>query len=946
MLYTGNTSTPGTAMTTTIMNAGTVSNVCTVGSSCNWSSIGGGGSGTLTVGAYQFPFDAGCTNLGAVSLNSGGATYAPHTLDYNNYAIADSSTNYGITMTFSATTYTKPTALYCINLGPSESTTGDDFDRLQIQAITGADVISQFSFKACNGATSGVRIEGYQPSFVTTHSYCIPLTPQGTYWISLHADWSGTNGNGTAQLQVFNSQGTPLPCLVDTDSDLGTTTCNADGSVTLSGLMAATHLAQINFGNLEGGSSPLGTTTYYQDLMMCLVGSCPTEMFWSNSALSAGVIAPGRTIDYTGAGVVGGVPSASWTQCGSTVAACGTSGSPVSPSTCGITAAISACGTNQYVSLGSGTFYLNDAINLTKSNVAIRGQGANSTFIVTSGATNSCLGIPAIFCVSSTDSNYKGAMSNGPIAWTATDYLPGQTVITLASTPTNLVIGNPIILDQLNNTNDNGGPLVAQNTATATGSVGPGTNGPYSVDGNNVEGTPCSSATSDASCYNQEQQVTVTGINGNTLTISPGLHMPNWSASLSPRAWWATHPVLNSGVENLSVDGTSLTLANAVNIEFFNAQNSWVSGVRSLWPSRSHVQLQYANHITAQNMYRFNTQAQAVGSYGFESYVGSDSLNVNNIDQAVATPRITNAATGNVDAYNFSTNQFFTGVSLYNNPALGDHAAGTNMLLSEGNITDGMTADAIHGTQNFGTYFRNYFPGPSPSCWQSSSNSSTPQLKYSTATYGACTNNYQAMNLYAYNRGYNVIGNILGLTGTNSTNYETCSSVATIFYMGCGNSTVPSDTQVLATTMIWGNVDAFHGFTSPQFNASEVPTGLVGNGKYVPQIVFQPQLPASNTLPASFLYSSKPSWWPALKAWPIVGPDVTGGNVSGVNGTVYTNPAEDCYLNVMGGAANGEGPVLSFNANLCYGGSILPTPAPASFFASGKFNSTGQVGEK
>jgi hypothetical protein len=125
--------------------------------------------------------------------------------------------------------------------------------------------------------------------------------------------------------------------------------------------------------------------------------------------------------------------------------------------------------------------------------------------------------------------------------------------------------------------------------------------------------------------------------------------------------------------------------------------------------------------------------------------------------------------------------------------------------------------------------------------------------------------------------------------------------------------------------MIWGNVDAFHGFTSPQFNASEVPTGLVGNGKYVPQIVFQPQLPASNTLPASFFYSSKPSWWPALKAWPIVGPDVTGGNVSGVNGTVYTNPAEDCYLNVMGGAANGEGAVLAFSANACYSASGGPS---------------------
>ena len=72
--------------------------------------------------------------------------------------------------------------------------------------------------------------------------------------------------------------------------------------------------------------------------------------------------------------------------------------------------------------------------------------------------------------------------------------------------------------------------------------------------------------------------------------------------------------------------------------------------------------------------------------------------------------------------------------------------------------------------------------------------------------------------------------------------------------------------------------------------------------------------PASNELPTSFYYSSTPSWWPSGKPWPPIGPDVSGGNVSGVNGEVNTIPAEDCYLNTMKGSPNGSGGPYSFNA--------------------------------
>jgi len=85
-------------------------------------------------------------------------------------------------------------------------------------------------------------------------------------------------------------------------------------------------------------------------------------------------------------------------------------------------------------------------------------------------------------------------------------------------------------------------------------------------------------------------------------------------------------------------------------------------------------------------------------------------------------------------------------------------------------------------------------------------------------------------------------------------------------------------------------------------------------------------------MPASFYYNSQPSWWPSGKAWPLIGPDVTGGNIAGTGGFANTNPAEDCYLNAMNGPSDGSGGALSFNAAACYTNSS-PVPPPTGLTA-------------
>jgi len=141
----------------------------------------------------------------------------------------------------------------------------------------------------------------------------------------------------------------------------------------------------------------------------------------------------------------------------------------------------------------------------------------------------------------------------------------------------------------------------------------------------------------------------------------------------------------------------------------------------------------------------------------------------------------------------------------------------------------------------------------------------------------------------------------------------------------CGNS----------NDSTWGTVCA---------NASEVPSGLSAYANPVP---------ANTELPPSFIYAQQPSWWPTNKAWPPIGPDVTGGNLGQCTGGTYdsseatsgsqcsggtfavvaggkatSNPAMDCYVNTMGGVVNGTGSPLAFDPSACYSSSTTTTINP------------------
>jgi hypothetical protein len=613
----------------------------------------------------------------------------------------------------------------------------------------------------------------------------------------------------------------------------------------------------------------------------------------------SGILSRSRAADWSSAnpGVVGGVPSASWTQCGSTISAYGSSSAPASPAT--INNAIAGCGANTFVLLGAGTFYLNSGI-VMKSNVVLRGMGADRTSIIFSG-NNSCGGWYGAICFAPSTYYYFGSPAAQPGgsnagSWTS-GYAQGSTTITLSNLGSAaLTNGQYLFLDQANDASDNKSFFVCDNTSAPCSLEGgsPGRN-IGGVDRNQIQivkvVSGCASGCSGSGPF--------------TITITPGIYAANYRSSQSPGAWWISF-LQNAGVENLSVD---LSASGGYSgFVFTDAANCWVSGVRSLKANRNHVWLMQAAHVTVQNSYFFGTQNSAAQSYGVESYIASDNLVVNNIFQQVTSPIMMGPSQGSAFAFNYTNNNSYYSATWMMPSIMGGHDAGGIYNLYEGNVGTSWLADVFHGTSGLNTIFRNRFAG-----WD----------------FNRLTNTVPIV-LFSYNRYNNFIGNVLGQPGYHSLYQTSLGTGATtsIFDFGSGNAegsvAIHGDPLVASTALRWGNYDTVTstvrwcgdssslGWSTTCASVSEIPSKLTD--------IYANPVPGSTNLPPSLLYPSIPKWWPAGKPWPLIGPDVSSGNITGLAGHANTNPAQDCYANVMAGPSDGAGIPLTFNASACYAG--------------------------
>jgi hypothetical protein len=623
---------------------------------------------------------------------------------------------------------------------------------------------------------------------------------------------------------------------------------------------------------------------------------------YSHAQAWSGVLTPPRGIDWSNAGAVID-PTGPRTQCGSTIAA-------YSGTAATINSAIAACGSNQYVLLGPGTFTLSTGIDFaSKSNVTLRGSGANSTFVVfTISGSSNCAGAGgANICLLATNVGAGGDQSyNNQASWTG-GYSRGSTSITIngftKGSISGLQVGSLIFLDQLDDTSVPAtGVFVCQANNCSGGGSGNGRNWRPST---------------------QEEPQIVTSISGSgpwTIGVSPGVRMPNISASRAPQMWSNSGlPIQNDGIENMSLDGRSSHSFS--NIFCLDCYNVWAKGLRFIGPSlNSGGTYQFwayqSKNVTFRDSYGFGS-ASTSNNYMLSCWAGADVLYENNITQHMAGSYINEGCLGGVQAYTFSIDDYYTGTpagsaSDWQQASSYHHGSGDAYVLFEGNEGIGATADDVHGTSNLFTVFRNYYNGRDPTGGSS----------------GGKTGQTNPILLYTYNRLWNIIGNVLGTSGYHTTyqcsypSQTSCNNDVQIYSLGYTGDAPTPDAYTTTSMMRWGNYDTVN--KANRFVSSEVPSGLTDG--------FANAVPASQSLPASFFKNAQPSWWgvtgqPAIP-WPAIGPDVAGGNIANLGGHAYHIPAAICYLSVMNGPTNGSATLLSFDASTCYTASTGQAPAP------------------
>ena len=603
-------------------------------------------------------------------------------------------------------------------------------------------------------------------------------------------------------------------------------------------------------------------------------------------------IAAIRSTDWTGAGVVGGIPT-NRTQCGSTIAA--------GASAATINSAISGCAANHYVQLGAGTFTLTSGLQLLKSNVTLRGAGADQTFLTISGGT-SCCGLGATVAIVMGDSSSGapgGAAAGGAdpdhqVTWTATSYAQGQNQITLSSTA-GLSVGAMMYLDQLDDAVD-GYPAAGDIVACDANAVF------CSNQGGNVIGNRGGNRST-------VQVVTVTNISGSLVTFTPGLIAPNWRSSQSPGAYWNNTFATGIGLESMSIDWSGL--AGGSFLQMKNLTNSWVLGVRDITTYNSasgaadHYLPFMASHVTIRSNYGYGSLVNGLDRYFVNSSVTTQMLVENNIchfNPSCFLPNGPSAA--DVYAFNYVDGAFFSPAGAQPHDGVG------YMMLFEGNNWSSIWADVTHSTHFFETNFRNHHDGQA---------------------HNPVTTETEAFGILTNNRFFNIVGNVIG-DNTNYTDYQSllADDGAAVYVLGWqGNNsgtTVNNDTNVHRTIFRWMNWDSVtstnHSATNDRTGVractsavapcteSEVPSGITN---------YPNATPASQALPVSLYATSRPIYFGSV-VWPPIGPDVTNGNISGFGGHANLIPARVCFNSLSNDAnyPSSSPRIKSFNAVACY----------------------------
>jgi hypothetical protein len=541
-----------------------------------------------------------------------------------------------------------------------------------------------------------------------------------------------------------------------------------------------------------------------------------------------------------------------------------------------INAALVACPAGQTVFLAAGTYSIPGTIHIP-SRVTLRGAGPALTILSATGRGDAVVSLGTGWV-----SYHPYGVLRGSQA--------GSTRVFLDHT-SGIRTGMFLAFAEINN----------PTYVTSAGSEGTRnwTDGEWSKDGSLARG----------------QIVEVTAVAGETVTFTPALYTAYTNAPVAvPFAASAEY----AGVEDLQVYANNT--GYSANFGLSACAYCWVRAVESNYADGDHVNIEWGFRDEVRDSYFSNAFRHEAGPHDSDIRLAlktSASLIENNIiDRTHQSILLQYGPAGNVIAYNYTTGEFDAAAVNYMVGGVFFHGAHPQFNLLEGNVITKLDADSTWGSSSQITAFRNWIVGTNRIC--APVTGGRVPVTCSAAHYG-----YQAARAvqmsYLSTRN-NFVANLVGsaqmrslassgrpLAQSPAIEYPSQRSYDDVAYgwsfgygkesddgsgTGCSGGTPPCHLAGTSAT------DFFHG------NMSSVSS----------VITWAPIVP--HQLPASFYLSGRPAWWGSLP-FPATGPDVSGG--AGPGGHSFGNPAQRCYLRVMGGSDGGPASPRPFDPAACYG---------------------------
>lgn len=217
----------------------------------------------------------------------------------------------------------------------------------------------------------------------------------------------------------------------------------------------------------------------------------------------------------------------------------------------------------------------------------------------------------------------------------------------------------------------------------------------------------------DPWAYNSTGQIfQILEINGDSLILNKPLR----------RSYSLTHPPMiykliprrQVHIKCISIERLDQTTTQTSTIYFRYAADCSVNGIESHFSNYAHIDIVTSTRITVENSFFKDAHDYASGGKGYgvmlESTTGDCYIHQNNFAHLRHAMIMQSGANGNVLAYNYSTDPFWTGTALPSN-ASGDlvlHGNYVYMNLMEGNTVQNIVIDNSHDINGpYNTFFRN-----------------------------------------------------------------------------------------------------------------------------------------------------------------------------------------------------------------------------------------------